>query len=95
MKPGVPKDIELHHLANDVSSFWKKLGRELGVEESKLSQLELNFQQDAYERAYQMLLHWRETRNDQATYQILYNALTSTVVGRNDLGKKYCCVSLI
>ena len=73
-------------------------GRNLGVSSKlksqiKLSQLDVNHQQDAYEKAYQMLLHWRETRNDQATYEILYNALTSTVVGRNDLGKKYCCVS--
>ena len=90
MKPGVPEDIELHHLANDVSSFWKKLGRAFKIKESKLSQLDVNHQQDAYEKAYQMLLHWRETRNNQATYHILYNALTSTVVSRNDLGKKYC-----
>ena len=95
MKPGIPKDIELHHLGNDVSPFWRKLGRDLGVEESELSQLELDYQQHAYERAFQMLQHWRETRDNQATYQILYNALTSTVVGRNDLGKKYCCVSFI
>ena len=88
MKPGIPEDNELHHLANDVCLFWKKLGRELGVEESKLSQLELDYQQDAYERAFQMLLHWKQTRHDQATYPILFNALT--VVGRNDLGKAYC-----
>ena len=88
VKPGVPEDNELHHLANDVCLFWKKLGRELGVEESKLSQLELDYQQDAYERAFQMFLHWKQTRHDQATYQILFNALT--VVGRNDLGKAYC-----
>ena len=93
VKPGIPEENELHALANDVSQFWKKLGRELRVAESKLSQLDVGLQQDVYEKAYQMLLHWRETRDDQATYQILYSALTSTVVGRNDLGKKYCCWS--
>lgn len=93
MKPGIPKEIELHELADDVSLFWKKLGRTLGVEEPKLSQLELDHQRDAYERAFQMLLHWRQTRNDQATYRNLFNALTSNVVGRNDLGKKYCELS--
>ena len=90
VKPGIPEDNELHELANDVSPFWKKLGRELRVAESKLSQLDVGHQQDVYEKAYQMLLHWRETKDNQATYQILYSALTSTVVGRNDLGKKYC-----
>ncbi|XP_020614376.1 uncharacterized protein LOC110052580 isoform X2 [Orbicella faveolata] len=93
VKPGIPEDNELHELASDVSSFWKKLGRELKLKESKLSQLDVDHRQDAYEKAMQMLLHWKETRDNQATYQILYNALTSSVMGRNDLGKKYCCVS--
>lgn len=90
VKPGTPEDNELHELAFHVSPFWKILGRELKVEESKLAQLEVDYQQDTYEKAYQMLLHWRQKRDDQATYQILFNALTSEVVGRNDLGKKYC-----
>jgi len=93
VKPGIPEEKELHELANDVSSFWKKLGRELNIEESKLSQLDVDHLQDAYEKAFQMLLHWRQRKENQATYQILYGALTSAVVGRNDLGKKYCCVS--
>ena len=93
LKPGILEENELHDLANDVSPFWKKLGRQLKIKDLKLSQLDEDHQQDAYEKAYQMLLHWRETRLDQATYQMLYNALTSDVVGRNDLGKNYCCVS--
>lgn len=93
VKPGIPDDNELHELANHVCLFWKKLGRELRVKELKLSQLELDYQHNAYERAFQMLQHWKKNKLDQATYQILYNALTSDVVGRNDLGKKYCCVN--
>lgn len=93
VKPGIPEDVELHELANDVSPFWKKLGRELKVKNPKLSQLDVDHQQDSYEKAFQMLLHWRQTKDNQATYQMLYSALTSTVVGRNDLGKKYCCLS--
>ena len=91
-KPGIPEDDELHGLATVVSRFWKKLARELKVEEWKLDQLDVN-EQDVYEKAYQMLRHWRQTKDNQATYQILYSALTSAAVGRDDLGKKYCCVS--
>ena len=93
VKPGIPDDDELHELANYVCPFWKKLGRELKVEELKLSQLELDYQHNAYERAFQTLQHWKEKKLDQATYQILFNALTSAVVGRNDLGKKIFCVN--
>ena len=90
VKPGIPEDNELHELANDVSPFWKRLGRELKVDDSKLAQLESDYPQDAYERAFQMLQYWKQKRVNQATYQILYSALTSTVLSRNDLGKKYC-----
>jgi len=90
VKPGIPEDKELHDLANDVSPVWKRLGRELKVDDSKLSQLDVDRQQDAYEKAFQMLQYWKQNRANQATYQILYSALTSTVVSRNDLGKKYC-----
>lgn len=72
---------------------WKKLGRELKVKNSKISQLDVDHKHDSYEKAFQMLLHWKETMDNQATYQMLYSALTSTVVGRNDLGKKYCGLS--
>lgn len=90
VKPGIPEDNELHELADDVSPFWKKLGRELKVDDSKLAQLELAYPHNAYESAYQMLQYWKQNRVNQATYQILYSALTSTVVSRNDLGKKHC-----
>ena len=90
VKPGIPEDNELHEMANDVIRFWKKLGRELKVKEPKLDQLDEDHQRDAYEKAFQMLLHWRQMKDDQATYRILYSALTSSVVGRNDLARKYC-----
>ena len=91
VKEGTPEDDELHQLAEDVSPFWRKLGRELKVEDSKLAQFNLDNHEDSYEKAYQMLMHWRQYNEDAATYQILFKALSSRVVGRSDLAKKYCC----
>ncbi|KAJ7383096.1 hypothetical protein OS493_030626 [Desmophyllum pertusum] len=55
-KEGIPKDNhELHRLANDVSALWRALGRELMVEEPRLDQIDTDFQQSSYEKAFQML----------------------------------------
>ena len=90
VKEGIPTDDELHELAHDVKSFWRKLGRELKVENSMLAQFDLDNPYNSYEKSYQMLTHWRESNADSATYTILFKALSSRVVGRSDLAKKYC-----
>ncbi|KAJ7369728.1 hypothetical protein OS493_036759 [Desmophyllum pertusum] len=91
VKDGIPEgNRELHQLANDVSAFWRALGRELKVEEPKLVQIDRDNQQDTYEKAYQMLMHWRNDNADAATYLILFNALT--VLGHSNLAKQYCTV---
>ena len=88
-KEGIPKDNhELHRLANDVSALWRALGRELMVEEPRLDQIDTDFQQSSYEKAFQMLMYWRNSNADAATYQTLFNALT--VICRSDLAQKYC-----
>ena len=92
VKEGIPTDDVLHELAHDVKQFWKKLGRELKVEGAMLDQIDLDNPHDSYEKSYQMLDQWRNSKVDSATYQILFNALSSRVVGRNDLAKKYCMV---
>ena len=92
VKKGIATDDVLRELAHDVKPFWKKLGRELKVEESMLDQFDLDNPHNSYEKSYQMLDQWRKSNVDSATYQILFNALSSRVVGRNDLAKKYCMV---
>ena len=55
----------------------------------KLAQFDIDYKDDAYERAFQMFSCWKEMASDNATYQELFDALT--FVGRSDLAKRYCC----
>lgn len=53
--------------SSDVSPFWRKLRLE-----SKLSQLDVDHQQGVYEKAIQMLLHWRQLLHGWGLYTYEY-----------------------
>ena len=91
VKHGEPDDVELSDIAEKIPSVWRKLGRILKVPRGNLDQLGMNYNDDAYERAFQVLSSWRENSTDGAIsrYQVLFDALTK--IGRSDLAKKYCC----
>lgn len=42
------------------------------------------------EKGYKMLLHWKQSNAEDASYQILYDALNHRLVARSDLAQKYC-----
>ena len=69
----------------------QKIGRILRVPRENLNEFGVNYRDDAYERAFQVLSCWRENSTDGAIsrYQVLFDALTK--IGRSDLAKKNCC----
>ena len=87
---GNPSDTELEDLAGMIGSKWKALGRRLGFDESKLTGFHKN-NEEYEEKAYAMLLEWKQREGGEATYQILKEALCHYLVGRTDLGEKFCC----
>ena len=89
VKQGTPDDEKLEMIAGYVQS-WKKLGRRLEFEEA---QLEAFHKQDeeCSEKAYKMLLRWKQRNGSAATYQVLHDALCHSLVDRKDLAEKYCC----
>ena len=87
---GVPSEDELESLANDISSSWQKLGRRLRISEAKLTAFERQ-NPELSEQAYKMLLHWKQSRAQAATYSILFKALSDKRVGQSELAVKYCC----
>ena len=90
VKAGKPDDEELERLANRIGVQWKQLGRRLKIEEPKLHAFERE-NPEFSEKAYQMLLYWKQKNGDAATYQILFVALNDDLVGRRDLGVEFCC----
>ena len=65
------------------------MGRRLGIDELKLTALSKT--NETYsEKAYQMVLAWKQREGVNTTYQVLSEALRHEFVGLNDLAEQYC-----
>ena len=91
----MPSDEELEELGSEIHAertSWKKLARRLKIEESKINGID-NKDEELSEKAYQMLLYWKQKHGSDAIYKVLFEALNHKMVNRIDLAKKYCCES--
>ena len=89
VKEGSPSYDELKELSKSFGD-WKSLGRRLEFNKGMLD----GFHEDNKERcekAYAMLIAWKEREGSAATYQVLHQALCNKYVGRRELAEKICC----
>ncbi|KAL9982460.1 hypothetical protein ACROYT_G004506 [Oculina patagonica] len=91
IKTGIPSGYELQKLSKEIPSCWKDLGRCLGIPDAKIIAFERQNSYDISEQAYQMLLHWKQSKASGATYKALFEALCDDVVSQRELAKNYCC----
>ena len=74
----------------ELGDKWGKLGRSLGFNQAAI----ISFDRDhkgLNEKAFQMLIAWREKEGADATYKVLYNALCNKRVQRKELAQQFCC----
>lgn len=93
VKLGSPTDEELQAVAGEIGGKWKALGRQIKIQESQLTGFDRD-QPDEYEKAYAVLVEWKQRGgSENATYQILKEALCHALVGRRDLAEEFCCLN--
>ncbi|XP_071843344.1 uncharacterized protein [Apostichopus japonicus] len=81
------EDATLWDLSEEIQNEWKAVGRNLGLDDSKLYNLERDYTNQGHkETVYQMLLTWKRRIGGQATYRVLGEALKAA--GRTDLQEK-------
>ena len=80
----------LENLSKKVSNDWRTLGRRLTFHEAELQEFD-NSHEQICEKAYAMLLAWKQRGGLNATYNVLKQALCDTRVKRNDLAQEFCC----
>lgn len=91
VKEGNPTKEELQVLAGKISENWRPLGRRLNFDEPELDGFD-EAKSVLKEKAYAMLLQWTQRDGaEQATYQVLKEALCHDLVRRRDLAEKICC----
>ena len=89
VKEGIPSDDDLELLSVKVEK-WKALGRRLKLEAPELTALHQE-NEELSEKAFAMLIKWKQKNAFEATYRCLYDALCHKLVNRKDLAGKFCC----
>lgn len=78
-------------MAHKIPVKWKVIGRLLGLEDSRICQIEINNKGDVYEQCYEMLNAWKRNQPDStATCEQLKKALSHEVVMKKDLVPDIC-----
>ena len=72
-----------------IGDKWKQLARRLDFEKAEIDAFHLQNAKLA-DRAYHMLIEWRQKRGSDATYRLLYNALCDRLVGSKLLAEEFC-----
>lgn len=93
-KEGCPTEEELWDIARHMPTFWKQLGRVLGIEEYVLDAIELDNANKVFEQSLAMLREWHQGEGNRATYQMLGVALNHSslsLVDQGDLVRTLCC----
>ena len=88
VKKGIPSNDELEHLSLEIAQ-WEKLGRRLNFKNSELKAFHKE-NEECSEKAFAMLLKWKEKNGSSATYRCLRKALCHEFVNRKDLAEKVC-----
>ena len=91
MKKGTPSDEDLEDLSQRIGKSWKPLGRRLKFTEAELTAFYKENPDEYSEKAYQMLLRWKMRDGQDATYQVLYDALDHKLVKGKRLAEEICC----
>ena len=85
-KVGAPSDAELLQLSSRISAKWNAIGILLGFSSHQVDSIGTN----AKDKAYQMLLDWKNSTSSLSPHEDLYNALCHEKVRLNNIAKEFC-----
>ena len=91
VKVGYPSDDELEELSIMLSDNWEKLGRRLGFSQARITAFHKE-NEKLSDKAYAMLMAWKEREGSDGTYKVLYDALCHKLVRCKRIAEKICCV---
>ena len=94
VKDGEPADEELECLSRELAGKWKTLGRRLGFNEAAIDDFD-QANKELAEKAYKMLMAWKQKGGCEATYKVLYDTLCHKLVECKRLAEQYCCDEIV
>ena len=94
VKDGKPSYKELQYLSRELAGKWKALGRCLEFSEAAIEDFD-QANKELKEKAYKMLMAWKQKVSSKATYKVLYDTLCDDLVECKDLAEQYCCNEIV
>ena len=94
VKDGEPSNEELEYLSRELAEKWKTLGRRLGFNEAAIDDFD-QANKKLKEKAYKMLMAWKQKVGSEATYKVLYDTLCHELVECKHLAEQYCCDKIV
>lgn len=85
-KLGKPSEIQLLELSSRVASKWERIGVLLRLSQDQIDDIKINKD----DKAYSMLLDWRNITTSPIPYKELYDALCHKHVRLNVVAREFC-----
>ena len=89
VKDGSPSPDELEEVSVSIGKSWRALGRRLKIDKAKLDGFD-HCKWELSEKAYEMLMEWKQNEGSDTTYRVLHEALCHKFINRTDLADKIC-----
>ena len=90
VKDGEPSNEELEYLSLELEGKWDKLGRRLGFSPAVIRNYDGDNPKLA-DKAFNMLIDWKQGQGSKATYAVLHYALCHNLVNCKSLAEQFCC----
>lgn len=88
-KEGTVTNSDIQELSLKLGQSWKSLARTLKFGEAELTGVDYT-QRRLCEKAYYMLMRWKQRDGSTATYSVLYEALLHPLIQRRELAENIC-----
>ncbi|PFX24801.1 D-inositol 3-phosphate glycosyltransferase [Stylophora pistillata] len=85
-KDGKPSDAQLLELSIRVASKWERIGLLLGLSQDQIDDIKVNKD----DKAYSMLLEWRNITTSPIPYKALYDVLCHKTVRLDVVAREFC-----
>lgn len=74
----------------ELGNSWEPVARRLKFKDAEVTAIHKDNEEYA-KKALKMLFRWKRRDGSEATYRVLYAALSHKLVGRKDLAETFCC----
>ena len=89
IRDGSPEQDQLELLSKKLGTKWEAVARRLKFEAEEITAFDEENRR-LPDKAFKMLCEWKSRDGTEATYKVLYKALSDKLVQRKDLAEKFC-----